>query len=78
MALQEFLASYAVKVDEALHQEVLKRYQKLNLAPYKGFINPMMKPVYDDGGNICDIQLDYSESYAQQMLRYSLEYGTLV
>ena len=77
-AARELVETYAVKVDEALHQEVLKRYQKLNLAPYKGFINPMMKPVYDDGGNICDIQLDYSENYAQQMLRYSLEYGTLV
>ena len=77
-AARNLVETYAVKVDEALHQEVLKRYQKLNLAPYKGFINPMMKPVYDDGGNICDIQLDYSESYAQQMLRYSLEYGTLV
>ena len=77
-AARELVETYAVKVDETLHQEVLKRYQKLNLAPYKGFINPMMKPVYDDGGNICDIQLDYSESYAQQMLRYSLEYGTLV
>ena len=77
-AARNLVETYAVKVDETLHQEVLKRYQKLNLAPYKGFINPMMKPVYDDGGNICDIQLDYSESYAQQMLRYSLEYGTLV
>ena len=77
-AARKLVETYAVKVDETLHQEVLKRYQKLNLAPYKGFINPMMKPVYDDGGNICDIQLDYSESYAQQMLRYSLEYGTLV
>ena len=77
-AARKLVETYAVKVDETLHQEVLKRYQKLNLAPYKGFINPMMKPVYDDSGNICDIQLDYSESYAQQMLRYSLEYGTLV
>ena len=77
-AARNLVETYAVKVDETLHQEVLKRYQKLNLAPYKGFINPMMKPVFDDSGNICDIQLDYSESYAQQMLRYSLEYGTLV
>lgn len=77
-AARKLVETYAVKVDESLHQEVLKRYQKLNLAPYKGFINPMMKPVYDDQGNICDIQLDYSESYAHQMLRYSNEYGTLV
>lgn len=69
---------YGVKVDEALHAEVLARYQKLNLAPYKGFINPQMLPVYDEKGNICDIQVNYSEGYAQQMLRYSSEYGTLI
>ena len=69
---------YGVKVDEALHAEVLARYQKLNLAPYKGFINPQMLPVYDEKGDICDIQVNYSEGYAQQMLRYSSEYGTLI
>jgi len=69
---------YAVQVDATLHQEVLERYQRLNLAPYKGFINPMMTPVLDKDGQICDIQLNYSESYAHQMLRYSSEYGTLV
>jgi dipeptidyl-peptidase-3 len=77
-AARKLVETYAVKVDDALHQEVLKRYQKLNLAPYKGFINPRMTPVYDESGAICDIQLDYSESYAHQMLRYSEEYGTLV
>ena len=69
---------YAVKVDAALHEEVLERYQKLHLAPYKGFINPQMLPVYDENGEICDIQLYYGESYAHQMLRYSTEYGTLI
>ena len=69
---------YAVKVDTALHEEVLERYRKLHLAPYKGFINPQMLPVYDENGEICDIQLYYGESYAHQMLRYSTEYGTLI
>ena len=68
---------YAVKVDAQLHEEVLERYKKLNLAPYKGFINPVMLPVRDEEGNICDIHLDYSESYVHQMLRYGQEYGTL-
>ena len=69
---------YAVKVDAALHEEVLERYRKLHLAPYKGFVNPQMLPVYDENGEICDIQLYYGESYAHQMLRYSTEYGTLI
>lgn len=69
---------YAVKVDPELHAEVLERYQRLNLAPYKGFINPQLLPVYDANGEICDIQINYGESYAHQMLRYSAEYGTLI
>ncbi len=69
---------YAVQVDAALHQEVLERYRRLNLAPYKGFINPMMLPVYDQNGQMADVQLYYGESYAHQMLRYSTEYGTLI
>ena len=77
-AARQLVETYAVKVDATLHQEVLERYQKLNLAPYKGFINPMMLPVLDENGDICDIQLNYSESYAHQMLRYSTEYGTLI
>ena len=68
---------YAVKVDPVLHEEVLARYRTLNLAPYKGFINPWMKPVEDADGNIIDIELDYTEGYAHQMLRYSREYGLL-
>ena len=68
---------YAVKVDPVLHEEVLARYRKLNLAPYKGFINPWMKSVEDADGNIIDIELDYTEGYAHQMLRYSREYGLL-
>ena len=61
-----------------LHQEVLTRYQRLNLAPYKGFINPQLIPVLDADGEICDVQVDYSESYVHQMLRYGSEYGTLI
>ena len=77
-AARQLVEQYAVKVDADLHEEVLARYRKLNLAPYKGFVNPVMQPVFDDRGSICDIQLNYSESYAHQMLRYSSEYGTLV
>ena len=76
-AARQLVERYAVKVDAALHEEILERYKKLNLAPYKGFINPVMKPVMDDSGNICDIQLDYTESYVHQMLRYGQEYGTM-
>ena len=77
-AARNLVETYAVKVDETLHQEVLMRYEKLNLAPYKGFINPKMSPVLDENGEICDIQVSYDESYTEQMLRYSGEYGTLV
>ena len=77
-AARQLVEQYAVKVDADLHEEVLARYRKLNLAPYKGFINPVMQPVFDDQGAICDIQLNYSESYAHQMLRYSSEYATLI
>ena len=77
-AARQLVERYAVKVDAGLHAEVLERYRHLNLAPYKGFINPMMLPVYDHNGEICDIQLNYSESYAHQMLRYSSEYATLI
>ena len=66
---------YAVKVDDDLHAEVLRRYKRLNLAPYKGFINPVLRPVTDADGNITDISVDYSESYFDQMLRYSRDYS---
>ena len=69
---------YAVKVDPVLHEEVLERYRRLDLAPYKGFINPQLLPVLDAEGKIADIQVYYGESYAHQMLRYSAEYGTLI
>lgn len=69
---------YAVKVDRELHSEVLERYRRLNIAPYKGFLNPKMTPVKDGAGEIVDIQLDYTEGYAEQMLRYSTDYATLI
>ena len=77
-AARDLVERYAVKIDPELHQEVLERYRGLNLAPYKGFINPWMLPVYDKMGDIVDIQINYSESYEHQMLRYSSEYGTLI
>ena len=76
-AARHLVETYAVSVDPQLHQEVLSRYAQLNLAPYKGFINPWLLPVLDDQGEICDIQVNYSESYTHQMLRYSTEYGTM-
>ncbi len=77
-AARLLVEQYAVKVDPVLHDEVLDRYRKLNLAPYKGFINPWLLPVTDAQGNIVDIQVNYFESYEHQMLRYSTEYGTLI
>lgn len=74
---RELVETYGVKVDAALHAEVLERYARLNLAPYKGFVNPVMKPVVDEKGEITDVLLDYTEGYAEQMLRYSRDYSFL-
>lgn len=74
---QALVEQYGVKVDPELHREVLERYQRLNLAPYKGFINPVYTAVRDAQGNITDVTIDYSEAYDQQMLRYSRDYSTL-
>lgn len=76
-AARQLVEKYAVNIDPDLHREILARYKKLNLAPYKGFINPKMTLVYDEEGNPIDVNLDYEESYTDQMLRYSEEYGTL-
>ena len=76
-AARQLVEKYAVNIDPALHREILARYKKLNLAPYKGFINPKMTLVFDEEGNPIDVNLDYGESYTDQMLRYSEEYGTL-
>ena len=76
-AARQLVEKYAVNIDPALHREILARYKKLNLAPYKGFINPKMTLQYDEEGTPIDVLLDYEESYTDQMLRYSDEYGTL-
>ena len=69
--------NYAVKVDPALHAEVLERYKKLNLAPYKGFVNPKYELVTDENGNVTDVTVSYDEGYVEQMLRYSTDYSPL-
>lgn len=76
-AARLLVEKYAVNIDPELHREILARYKKLNLAPYKGFINPKMTLEMDEEGEITDVVLDYEESYVDQMLRYSDEYGTL-
>lgn len=76
-AARLLVEKYAVNIDQELHREILARYKKLNLAPYKGFINPKMTLEMDEEGEITDVVLDYEESYVDQMLRYSDEYGTL-
>ena len=69
---------YAVNIDPEIHNEVLDRYRHLNIAPYKGFLNPRMLPVFNANGEVIDITLDYSEAYDEQMMRYSQQYATLI
>ena len=76
-AARQMVETYAVKVDPELHKEVLARYEKLNLAPYKGFVNPVYTAETDAEGNITDVKISYEEGYAEQMLRYSKDYATL-
>lgn len=76
-AARQLVERYGVKVDPSLHQEILARYNQLNLAPYKGFINPVYTPVVDEQNNITDIRISYGEAYDKQMLRYSKDYATL-
>ena len=76
-AARQLVETYAVKIDPALHTEVLARYKKLNLAPYKGFVNPVYTPVKDAKGKISDVKVSYEEGYAEQMLRYSKDYANL-
>jgi len=76
-AAQHLVETYAVQIDPELHKEVLERYKKLNLAPYKGFINPVYEAVKDKKGNIIDVKISYTEGYTEQMLRYSKEYSSL-
>ena len=76
-AAKEMVETYAVKVNPELHKEVLERYAKLNLAPYKGFVNPVYTAVCDDEGNITDVKIDFTEGYVEQHLRYSRDYSPL-
>ena len=76
-AAKEMVEKYAVKVNQDLHKEILARYQKLNLAPYKGFVNPVYTAVRDAEGNITDVQIDFTEGYIEQHLRYSRDYSPL-
>lgn len=76
-AARNLVETYAVRVDQELHQEILTRYKRLNLSPYKGFINPVYEAHKDEQGHITDVTLRYDEAYDQQMLRYSRDYATL-
>ena len=76
-AAKAMVEDYAVKVEPTLHNEILARYAQLNLAPYKGFVNPVYTPVFDGEGNITDVTLDYTEGYIEQHLRYSRDYSWL-
>lgn len=74
---KKLVENYGVKVDPTLHKEIRERYAKLKLAPYKGFVNPVYKPILNEEGEIIDIKVEYKESFLMQMLRYSKEYGNL-
>ena len=76
-AAKQLVENYGVKIDPRLHEEILERYKKLNLAPYKGFVNPVMRLVKNAQGEVTDVTLDYTEGYAAQMLRYSRDYSYL-
>lgn len=76
-AARDLVENYAVKIDPELHKEILDRYQKLNIAPYKGFVNPVYTAVKDSKGNITDVKVSYEEGYSEQMLRYSKDYSPL-
>ncbi len=76
-AARDLVERYAVRIDPALHNEVLERYAKLGIAPYKGFINPVLTPIVGANGDITDVAVDYSEGYVEQMLRYGASYSAL-
>ena len=73
----DLIQKYAVKIDPKLHKEVLQRYSKLDIPPYRGFINPVYTPVTNEEGEITDITISYPENYAEQMLRLSRDYSPL-
>ncbi len=74
-AARDIVETYGVKIDPTLHNEILARYEQLNIAPYKGFINPVYTAVTNEAGEITDVTLTYGEGYADQMLRYSRDYS---
>ena len=76
-AARDLVEEYAVKVEPNLHSEIISRYEGLGIPPYKGFINPVLRLVKDEAGNVVDVNVDYSESYEMQMLRYGKDYSTL-
>jgi dipeptidyl-peptidase-3 len=76
-AARQLVEDYGVKIDSTLHNEVLERYEKLHLSPYKGFVNPVYRPIMDKNGDITDIAISYDESYIDQMMRYSTDYSFL-
>lgn len=77
-AARDLVEGYAVKVEPNLHSEIISRYEGLGIPPYKGFINPVLRLVKDEAGNVVDVNVDYSESYEMQMLRYGKDYSTLI
>ncbi|MCR4853775.1 MAG: dihydrofolate reductase, partial [Prevotella sp.] len=77
-AARNMVENYGVKVDRKLHEEVKERFDQLHIAPYKGFLNPVMKPIVDENGEITDVEIDYSEGYSEQMMRYSRDYSCLI
>ena len=76
-AARQLVERYAIRVDQRLHQEILQRYERLDLAPYKGFVNPRLSLVRNTDGQIVDVDVDYTETYVEQMLRYSRDYAAL-
>lgn len=74
---KKLVEDYAVRLDRTLHKEILDRYAKLDIAPYKGFVNPVYEAVTDKDGNITDVKISYKENYIDQMLRYSRDYSPL-
>ena len=72
---RKLVETYAVKVDPKIHREVLDRYARLSIAPYKGFVNPVYTPVFDNDGKLTDVTISYTEDYPMQMLRYSRDYS---
>lgn len=77
LAAHDLVENYAVKIDFELHKQILERYGKLNIAPYKGFVNPVYHPIFDENGKFIDLKIDYSENYVEQHLRYSKDYSNL-